>query len=155
MEMHDRISSDLGPPTLYHAVSQGALAIEVRGNDEEAIELCKRLTHWQTQYRCLAERACLRVLEGGCSVPVGVFTILEEDASTPRCGELTLTGCVTSLDGATHVEQTLTRRVMSATDAEELGIEIAKTLLKDGARNILDEIKEDRARRVLLTSNDE
>lgn len=67
----DRISSEIPPPTLYHAVSQGALAVEVRSDDVEAIELCKRLTHRETLWECSAERACLRVLEGGFSVPVG------------------------------------------------------------------------------------
>ncbi|KIL67714.1 hypothetical protein M378DRAFT_159567 [Amanita muscaria Koide BX008] len=144
----DRITSDLAPPTLYHAVSQGALAIEVRSSDAEAIELCKQLTHWQTQYRCLAERACLRVLEGGCSVPVGVFSTLQEDVTKVRSGELTLFGCVTSLDGQTHVEQTLTCPAENIDDAETLGVRVAKSLLATGARKILDEINEDRARRI-------
>ena len=34
--------------------------------------------HWQTEWLCAAERGCLRVLEGGCSVPVGVESKLEE-----------------------------------------------------------------------------
>ncbi|CAL1697299.1 unnamed protein product [Somion occarium] len=58
-----RMTADLHPPTLYHAVSQGALAIEIRSDDTEARELCRSVTHWQTEWQCAAERACLRVLE--------------------------------------------------------------------------------------------
>lgn len=149
--MGDRISSDITPPTLLHAVSQGALGVEIRSTDSEALALCQRLTHWQTQYRCLAERACLRVLEGGCSVPVGVSTILKEfngSDARPMSGELVLTGCVTSVDGLDHVEETLRRDVESTSDAEELGVEVARALLKAGAKKILDDINQDRARRV-------
>lgn len=142
--MGDRISSDLVPPTLLHAVSQGALAIEVRSNDSEALELCSHLMHWQTQYRCLAERACLRVLEGGCSVPVGIWTVLQENLTESRCGELTLTGCVTSLDGLDHVEQTWMSKVENLADAEAVGIRVAQALLEAGAKKILEDINQDR-----------
>ena len=145
--MGDRITTDITPPTLLHAVSQGALAIEIRSNDTEATNLCKHLIHWQTQYRCLAERACLRVLEGGCSVPVGVTTILRPDAAGTQSGELCLTGCVTSINGLSYVEQTLKHNVGSPGDAEELGVQVARALLEAGAKKILDDINEDRMRR--------
>lgn len=146
--MSDRITSDLRPPILYHAVSQGALAVEVRSDDIEAIELCKKLNHWETEWKCLAERACLRVLEGGCSVPVGVSSALEVDASETRAGVLTLTGCVTAINGDVHVEHTLKNRVGSAEQAEEVGKGLARVLLDSGAKKVLDDINKDRNRRV-------
>ena len=82
----DRITSDLAPPTLLHAVSQGALAIEIRADDAQARALCAAISHWPTQWACAAERACLRVLEGGCSVPVGVSSRLVEDKEGGRKG---------------------------------------------------------------------
>ncbi|KAF5338448.1 hypothetical protein D9758_012234 [Tetrapyrgos nigripes] len=136
----DRLTSDLGPPTLYYAVSQGALAIEIRNDDKEALELCKRLTHRETALRCLAERACLRVLEGGCSVPVGVATTLKGDV-------LNMTGCVTSLDGSQHVEHTLEERVDSIEAAEDMGVRLARKLVATGAKEILEEINRDREHR--------
>jgi hydroxymethylbilane synthase len=139
--MGDRITLDLTPPTLFYAVSQGALAIEVRSDDVEALELCERLTHRETQLKCLAERACLRVLEGGCSVPVGVASQLEG-------GVLSLSGCVTAIDGASHVEHKLEEKVENAEDAEKVGTNLAKILLDSGAKKILDAINVDRNRRV-------
>jgi len=141
--MGDRITTDIHPPTLFHAVSQGALAVEVRSNDTEALELCKKITHRQTHWCCLAERACLRVLEGGCSVPVGVSIQLDDDT-----GEMQLTGCVTSLDGAHHVQNTLKEHVGSVEDAEGVGARLAKILIDAGAGEILAVINKDREERV-------
>ncbi|TFK40814.1 porphobilinogen deaminase, dipyromethane cofactor binding domain-containing protein [Crucibulum laeve] len=143
--MGDRVTADISPPTLLHAVSQGALGVEVRSDDIEAIELCKKLTHRETQWRCLAERACLRVLEGGCSVPVGVASSLDVEGGKEV---LTLTGCVTAIGGDGHVEHTLKETVASAEDAEEVGQRLAKILINTGARKILDDINVDRDRRV-------
>jgi hydroxymethylbilane synthase len=80
-----RITSPLGPPHLLHAVGQGALGVEIRSRDPRVREVLRGVGHWQTEWTCAAERGCLRVLEGGCSVPVGVESSLEElesDASS-------------------------------------------------------------------------
>ncbi|KAH6917152.1 porphobilinogen deaminase [Coprinopsis sp. MPI-PUGE-AT-0042] len=143
-----RITSDLTPPTLFHAVSQGALGIEVRSDDEEAIRILQKLTHRESAWRCLAERACLRVLEGGCSVPVGVASEIVGD-------ELSLTGCVTSLNGGEHVEEVLKETVKSSEDAERLGEKLARTLINNGAKKILDEINVDRENRIELVKKQE
>jgi len=142
----DRITSDLTPPILYYAVSQGALAIEVRADDHEAIELCKRVSHQETRLRCTAERACLRVLEGGCSVPVGVASEIFVQGESGQV--LRLTGCVTSVDGKDHVEYTVEDKVEDAEDAERAGEKLAKNLIENGAKKILDEIHADRQRRI-------
>lgn len=144
----DRCTADLHAPILYHAVSQGALAVEIRSNDAQSKRLCEALTHWETQWKCFAERACLRVLEGGCSVPVGIVSALEVLLGDGgRAGILKLTGCVTSLDGERHVEHTLEKEVRSVEEAEETGVELARVLINTGARAILDEITKDRERR--------
>ena len=52
----------------------------------------KKLTHRETLWECSAERACLRVLEGESSVPVGVASKLVAGEGSEV---LTLTGCVT------------------------------------------------------------
>ena len=143
--MGARITSDVPPPTLFYAVSQGALGIEIRSDDAEARALCEALTHRETAWRCSAERACLRVLEGGCSVPVGVASALAPGEG----GEvLTITGCVTAVDGQEHVEHTLSEPVGSVEDAERVGAKLAKILMDSGAKKILDDINVDRTRRV-------
>ncbi|KAF8992919.1 porphobilinogen deaminase, dipyromethane cofactor binding domain-containing protein [Cyathus striatus] len=144
LQMGHRITADIPPPTLFPAVSQGALAVEIRSDDEEAIELCRRLMHKETQWICLAERACLRVLEGGCSVPVGISSRLDVEGSDEV---LTLTGCVTAIDGSDHVEQTVKEKVSSTEDAEAVGTKLAKLLNENGAARILQAVNQDRAKR--------
>lgn len=139
------VTSDIPPPILYHAVSQGALGIEIRADDEGAWELCRQITHRPTEVRCEAERAMLRVLEGGCSVPVGVASSLE--ANEHNGETLSLIGVVTSLDGVQHVEQKT--RISSSSyitleEARNAGEKLARQLLDDGAQAILSDIVLDR-----------
>jgi hydroxymethylbilane synthase len=140
-----RISSDIRPPLLHHAVGQGALAIEIRSSDSQAREMCRSLTHWQTHWKCFAERAMLRLLEGGCSVPVGVESTLEEDSFGPPL--LKITGCVTSLNGEIHIERSLEEAVNSLYEAEKLGEKLARLLTENGAKQILEDVTEEREKR--------
>ena len=128
--MSDRIHQILAPEISLHAVGQGALGIECRADDQEIITILKAIEHPQTRDRCLAERAFLRVLEGGCQVPIGVNTEINSD-------ELTLTGIVASVDGQKLVKDTVTG---AAKDAENLGAELAELLRQQGAQEILEEI---------------
>lgn len=150
-DLGGRIASDIVAPTLFHAVGQGALGVEIRSNDTKAIGFCKALTHWQTQWRCLAERACLRVLEGGCSVPVGVHSELEvikDEGEGSRQARLKIIGSVTSIDGLQHVVEEMKEMLKSVDDAEDMGSRLARQLLASGAKQILDEITKDRESRV-------
>ncbi|MBD1823861.1 hydroxymethylbilane synthase [Cyanobacteria bacterium FACHB-DQ100] len=124
--IHQLIPSDIS----LHAVGQGALGIECREGDTEILEILKVLEHQPTAYRCYAERAFLRELEGGCQVPIGVNTTIEGDT-------LTLTGIVASLDGQKLVKDSVSGL---ATDAEKLGTELAHRAREQGAQEILDEI---------------
>lgn len=82
----------LGPETCMHAVSQGALGIECRQNDELVIKMLNELSDEETILRCIAERAFLTTLNGGCSAPIGVNSKITETG-------IALEGVVLSLDG--------------------------------------------------------
>lgn len=170
MNLEHRVTSDIVPPELYHAVGQGALGIEIRSDDEDAKELLKPLSDPEAEMRARAERACLRVLEGGCSVPVGVessYSVvansttsspstspssLPSDSGTvvelsPSTGvaTLTLTGTVTSLTGDNQVLFTTSATVKEFADAEALGSLVGHKLIDTGAKTILDEVNLERA----------
>ena len=105
-----------------YGVGQGSLGIEVREGDEKAKSLARAVTHPPSALRCLAERAFLRALQGGCQIPIGVTTALSPPARVVKCSSstpssagvetaeetslqqqrvtLSLTGTVTSLDGS-------------------------------------------------------
>ncbi|BGP34174.1 porphobilinogen deaminase [Rhodotorula toruloides] len=78
LNMGHRITSSVSSPTLYHAVGQGAIGVEIREGDERSRAIIGSLECWKTSWRTRAERMMLRVLEGGCSVPVGCETKLTE-----------------------------------------------------------------------------
>jgi len=126
----DRIHQIIPGDISLHAVGQGALGIECVDGNPDVLEMIKVLEHGPTAARCLAERAFLRELEGGCQVPIGVNTAIEGDT-------LTLTGMVASLDGKRLIRD---QQSGSIADAETIGKQLADTLKGQGAGEILKEI---------------
>ncbi|KAM9359446.1 porphobilinogen deaminase-like isoform 1-T1 [Symphorus nematophorus] len=156
MGWENRISQILGPEDCMYAVGQGALAVEVRARDVDILEMVSVLHHPDTVLRCIAERAFLRHLEGGCSVPVAVHTEVKDS-------QLYLTGAVYSLDGSDSLKETMQTNIAAADKsreevdeqvqrvgvtaskisdesqarAERLGVDLANLLLSKGAKEIL------------------
>lgn len=50
------------PNTCMYAVSQGAMAIECRGNDKPTLQMLATLSDYESSLRCVAERAFLKTL---------------------------------------------------------------------------------------------
>jgi len=130
----NRIHELIDPSISLHAVGQGALGIECRLGDQGVLEQIKVLEHLPTARRCLAERAFLRQLEGGCQVPIGVNSSFEGPDTDQQ---LVLTGMVAALDGKRLIRDTVRG---PATNPEALGIELALLLRSQGAGEILEQI---------------
>ena len=130
LDMSGRIHQVIPSEISLHAVGQGALGIECREGDTEILEVIKALEDPESRDRALAERSLLRELEGGCQVPIGVNTSIENNT-------LTLTAMVASLDGSKLVKDTISGQ---PSDAEKLGIDLANRLREMGAGEILAEI---------------
>ncbi|MFM7361427.1 MAG: hydroxymethylbilane synthase [Cyanobium sp.] len=130
----DRIHELIDPAISLHAVGQGALGIECRDGDTTVLERIKVLEHAPTARRCLAERAFLRILEGGCQVPIGVNSRFEGEG---EAAELLLTGMVASLDGERLIRDEARG---PQGDPEAIGIALAEKLRAQGAGAILEEI---------------
>jgi len=127
--IHQIIPSEIS----LHAVGQGALGIECKSDDKKVLEIINVLEDKPTSQRCLAERAFLRELEGGCQVPIGVNSNIDN-------GKLCLTGMVASLDGERLIKDQV---IGNINDPELVGIELAKKLKLQGADKILSEIFEE------------
>jgi hydroxymethylbilane synthase len=142
--MSHRISQILPPNIMLHAVGQGALAVECRVDDKQIIELLSVLEDKDTTLRCSAERSLLRILEGGCSVPIGVNTEFIETQNGTR--ELKLLGLVAKLDGSQIIKAEAQKNIDEGgiEAANELGKEVARILLEKGANIILEELKNSR-----------
>lgn len=61
----------------FPAAGQGAVGLEIRRGDEESGQIIDALNHEETWDQVTAEREFLRLLDAGCSTPIGVWTILE------------------------------------------------------------------------------
>lgn len=122
-----RIRELIPPEVMCPAVGQGALAIETR-NDGDARELARKLDHAPTRAAVEAERAMLAVLGGGCQVPIGAHAIVEG-------GEIRMHAIVASPDGSRVI-----RGKLHGADAEQVGAELGRRLLEEGAREILKEV---------------
>lgn len=122
-----RISEVLSTEVSLPAVGQGALGIEARADDRQALDAAAGLDHAETRDAVTAERALLAELEGGCQVPLGAWARLERD-------ELVIEACILSLDGADYIRR---RAAGSRQYAEVLGRELAQAMLAAGADRIL------------------
>jgi len=129
--LEKRITEILPTEKMLPAVGQGALAIEVRTTDKQTLGWVQRLASTSTTMAVAGERALLRYLEGGCQIPIGTFGRVENN-------EFHLDAIIGSLDGKKIVRG---KTHGKPEQAEELGRQLAETLVRSGGREILDEIR--------------
>lgn len=127
LELEDRIALDISTTEMVPAVGQGAIAIETRADDEFVIETTGSLDHEETRLCCLAERAFLRSLGGGCQFPIAGHAIIDEE-------QLRLDGLVATPDGSKILRNRLSGALANP---EELGASLAAVLIERGANSLL------------------
>ena len=133
MGYQDKIAQKLSLTEFTPAVGQGSVAIEVHSNIDQAKKALvrKALNHPTTETCLLAERAFLKAMDGGCSIPVfGLAQIKDES--------LQITGGIVSLDGKEMIRKVFIGKLE---DAESLGQKLAEEVLSSGGDRILKEIK--------------
>ncbi len=110
------------------APGQGALAVECRASDEEAITLLQPLDHRPSRQAVTAERALLHALGGGCRVPIAAH-------ATVQGAVLRLRGMVLSPTGDCAIADEIEAE---PGEAERAGEELAQRLLSRGAAELLE-----------------
>ena len=115
-------TSELIPPP-----GQGALAIESRSDDTWIQALLQAVNHEPTSSAITAERAFLRHLGGGCSVPVAAYAHIYGN-------ELKMSGLICNENGDQRFWKEITG---PATDPTALGVRLATDLLDMGAKTIV------------------
>jgi hydroxymethylbilane synthase len=126
----DSITEYLDTGLSLPAIGQGALGIECRLDNVAVRETIAFFNHPDTSYAVRAERALLKRCEGGCQVPIAAFGQVNGD-------QMTLTGFVAAVDGSRSLKESITGPVHAC---EHLGTELAERLLRNGAREILEEV---------------
>ncbi len=115
------------------AVGQGSLAIEVADSlDADLAQKIKEaLNHPATEKLLLSERAYLKELEGGCSIPAFALASYAGD-------KIQLDAGIFSLDGSQVVRKKIT---FIPENAESEGHDLAKAILSNGGKESLDDIR--------------
>lgn len=131
LELDKYITDIFEADELMPAVAQGAIAIEIRENDQEVLDVLSKVNDETTWTAIQAERAFLRTLEGGCQVPLGCYSKLEGD-------QIKLAGFVASVDGKKRIEESIEGNI---SNPEECGKMLAKKMIDQGASSILNDIK--------------
>ena len=124
--LQDRINVRIAINEMLPAVGQGAIAIEVRSDNELAVATTAKLDHRETRLACLAERAFLRGLGGGCQLPIAAHATIDGDS-------INLDGLVAKSDGSEIWRDHLSGPVRQA---EELGSALAAKLIERGATTL-------------------
>src|SRR5262249_51206331 len=125
-----RISLPLPADACIPAPGQGIVAVETRAGDTRVRDAVARIDDAAAAAALAAERGLVASLGGGCQTPVGALAMPAGD------GQLELVAGVFALDGSRAVGG---RARAACEDAAALGARVGAQLLRDGARDILEE----------------
>jgi hydroxymethylbilane synthase len=133
---YDKMIIKIFPVTqIFPPVGQGSIAIEASSllppDKREFIRAC--LNDGDSENCLLAERAFLKTLEGGCSIPVFALATLDQQ-------DIVLTGGLVSLDGRQIV---MMQRRGAIGEAEMIGLELGKEILDNDGRELLARIRQE------------
>lgn len=132
LDVHQRISAYLDAPGWLPAAGQGAIAIQIRSDDERMRALCSAMNHEPTWVAVRAERALLAALEGGCQVPIGALVVVGGSRG------LVLHAVISDLPGQQVLRGEMT---VDAKDPETSGRHLALEMLNRGAWEILGKLR--------------
>ena len=133
MEYDQLISEELVIDKFIPSVGQGSIGIQCSSSLSEELKnnIRKACNDNKTEICLIAERTMLKILNGGCSVPVFGNAVIKGSV-------LKLTGGVIDLDGKTEIKESLEKDVE---EARLLGEEVANALNRRGAKELLEKIR--------------
>jgi len=121
-----RISEQLSLEDFMPAPGQGALAVVARRDNLKVIDILRSIEHPPTRAEIEAERELVRILEGGCKVPVGALARAHGDQIKIACS-------IFSIDGK---EKLLAERSGRVQEGVVLAREMGGELIQRGAKKI-------------------
>ena len=127
--LHDKIAYLFPVEEMVPAIGQGALAIEIRTDDESTRRIVEPVDDLATRSCTLAERRFLHEMGGGCDVPMGAHASIENDKAT-------FTAFVA---GPRSLQVARTSSQGKPQELYELALEAARYLLAQGGDKMLEE----------------
>ena len=125
------ISLVLPPEEFIPAPGQGALAIQTRQDDSELCELVAKLEDPNATITAETERLILAGLHGGCSIPLGVYSRIDNDM-------IHIHAILCNLAATKQIKKTVSCPVDKAMEAAKT---MTQQILDEGGRQILEEIR--------------
>lgn len=132
ISFEQRISEVFEPDMLCPAIAQGVVGIQCREKDSDIVSLLETINHKDTFICVTTERILLKKLQGNCHTPIAGF------CEVTKGRNLRFIALVSSPDGQTVIRA---REKMPFEDYEKLGLAVAESLISQGAKNIIDDIK--------------
>ncbi|MEV6438610.1 hydroxymethylbilane synthase [Streptomyces anulatus] len=127
----DVITEILSPEVMCPPIGAGVLALQCREGDSDLIDAVSGLGDPAAHRETTAERMFLHVLQGHCNSPIAGYAQVE------RNGDLSLRAKVFTPDGKTVLNA---HEWAGALDPATLGTSVAVSLLRQGARELIDGI---------------
>lgn len=113
------------------APAQGAMLIVAMEEDEYCRKALSVLNHQESELCVHVEREFLKILEGGCTAPIGALAKILDD-------HVHFHGALFSLDGKKKME---VERSLPVAEIEDMGKECAQEVLKNGGKELMADIK--------------
>lgn len=136
MEYDDKIIMKLPKEQFTPPVGQGSVTLEVcpeKLGQETLTKIKEACTDHETETCLTVERAFLKTMNGGCSIPLFAYATLHSE-------QITLKGGIISLDGKEMLREEASATVEQSTT---LGHTLAQRLLEKGAGRILEQIRKE------------
>ncbi|MEU3741665.1 hydroxymethylbilane synthase [Streptomyces sp. NPDC032198] len=127
----DVVTEVLSVEAMCPPIGAGILALQCREEDTETIDAVSGLGDPEAWREATAERMFLHVLQGHCNSPIAGYARCE------RGGDLSLRARVFTPDGKTVLNA---HEWAGPLDPATLGTSVAVTLLRQGARELIDSI---------------
>lgn len=121
----------IGLTWMVPAPAQGAILVVANEKDSFSREACASLNHEPTEICTYLEREFLRILEGGCTAPIGALATIDEDT-------VTLKGVLLTIDGKKKLEAEFSAPLGKH---EFLGRDCANSILSRGGKLLMNEIQ--------------
>ena len=132
MGLKDKITEYFSPDMVIPSPGQGVIAVEVRKDNRDILNLLKEIDNSVSRDEISAERTFLFAIEGGCQIPAGASAAISGNS-------LTLKGFIASTDG----KKMFKGEIRGDRDkGEEQGKELAEKLLSDGGHTVLTELRD-------------
>jgi hydroxymethylbilane synthase len=148
--LEDQIVERFAINDFVPAPGQGSIAVVCRTDNQELIEILKKIEDPQSRTEIEAERALLQQIEGGCRFPVGALAVTRSSSrsmsnkirtsnnkktypKTQVQRNIHLYASIFSADGSKCIKL---RKRGNTKDARKLGVNMGKLLIKGGALDL-------------------